>query len=51
MESLLSNFASPVVLAFTLGIAAKLLKVKNYLLFLSHNPKYYFQWFRHAIGL
>ena len=26
MESLLSNFASPVVLAFTLGIAAKLLK-------------------------
>ena len=26
MESLLSNFASPVVLAFALGIAAKLLK-------------------------
>ena len=33
---------------YSYSIAAKLLKVKDFLLFLGHNPKHFFQWFRRA---
>ena len=36
---------------YSYSIAAKLLKVKNFLQFLSRNPKHYFRWYRRAIGL
>ena len=36
---------------YSYSIAAKLMKVKNFLQFLSRNPKHYFQWFRRATRL